>query len=151
MLPSYVDKLTAEEEQRLIAFHLRDLPSPGTVRQELIKWKVHWQNIEDRHNIVSIAATLKHHTIINCTRFPNVTTMLRVTLLAPVSSATVERANSALKFVKSDRRSTMGEERLNALLLLFIHRDIPVDVDEVVDIFAKKHPRRMRLLDPLSD
>ena len=123
LLPSYVDKVTDEQEQRLSAFHLRDLPSPDTVRQELIKWKVNWLNTEDRHNIglVSIATTLKHHTIINWTRFPNVTTMLGVTLLAPVSSATVERANSALKFVKSDRRSTMGEERLNALLLSFIH------------------------------
>ena len=71
-----------------------------------------------------------------------------VTLLAPmiqaVSSATVERANS-------DRRSTMSQERLNALLLLFVHQDIHVDVDEVVDVFAKKHPRRIRLHNPLSD
>lgn len=61
---------------------------------------------------------------------------MRITLLAPVSSATVERANSALKFVKSDRRASTGEDRLNALLLLFVHRDIAVDINElVIDIY----------------
>ena len=61
---------------------------------------------------------------------------MRITLLAPVSSATVERANSALKFVKSDRRASTAEDRLNALLLLFVHRDIAVDINElVIDIY----------------
>ena len=60
---------------------------------------------------------------------------MRITLLAPVSSATVERANSALKFVNSDRRASTGEDRLNALLLLFVHRDIAVDINEVTDIY----------------
>ena len=44
--------------------------------------------------------------------------------VAPVTSATVERSNSSLRFVKSRGfRSTMRENRLNALLLLFIHKD----------------------------
>ena len=43
--------------------------------------------------------------------------------VAPVTSATVERSNSSLRFVKSGFRSTMRENRLNALLLLFIHKD----------------------------
>jgi len=45
----------------------------------------------------------------------------------------------------------MGQESLNALLLLFVHQDIHVDADEVVDVFANKHPRRMRLQNPLSE
>ena len=56
----------------------------------------------------------------------------RITLLAPVSSVTVEKANSALKFVKNDRRTSTGEDRLNALILLFVHREIAVDINEVI-------------------
>ena len=33
----------------------------------------------------------------------------------------------------------MGNERLTALTLLHIHRDIEVDVPQVVDEFAKAH------------
>ena len=40
-----------------------------------------------------------------------------------VTSATVERSNSSLRFAKSGFRSTMRETRPNALLLLFIHKN----------------------------
>ena len=66
--------------------------------------------------------------------------MLHLLLLTPVTSASVERENSALKFVKSDRCNGMGEGRPNALLLLFMHKDISIEVEEVVNIFAKRKP-----------
>jgi len=50
-------------------------------------------------------------------------------MIAPVSGATVEHSNSSLRFVKSGFRSTTREDRLNALLLLFIHKDIALDYD----------------------
>jgi len=74
-------------------------------------------------------------------------------LLLPVTSATVERANSALGFIKSARRNAMAQDRMNALLLLFCHNDITnkLDVDKVIDRFAKTTPRRMVLMDPLFE
>ena len=35
----------------------------------------------------------------------------------------------------------MGEDRLTALALLNIHRDIEIDTDSVVDMFAKTKKR----------
>jgi len=71
-------------------------------------------------------------------------------LITPVTSATVERSNSSLRFVKNVYRSTMGEERLNALLLLFIHKDIPLNYNAVVDEYAKRNQRRMTFINPLQ-
>ena len=82
--------------------------------------------------------------------FPNVYTPLHFLLLIPVTSATVERANSALKFVKTEKRSRMGECRLNASVLLFVHKDTEVDLDKVPDIFMTKKARRMTLSNPLE-
>ena len=62
--------------------------------------------------------------------------MLRLILVTPVTTATVERSNSSLRFIKNAYRSTMRLERLNALLLLFIHRDIELDYNKIVGIFA---------------
>ena len=45
----------------------------------------------------------------------------------------------------------MGEDRLNALLLLFVHKDIAINLDKIVDIFSRKKPRRMLLNDPLTE
>ena len=64
----------------------------------------------------------------NSRQFSNVHATLSVLLLLlPVTSAEVERAHSALKLVKTKWRSAMGEDRFNALILLYYNKDIPLD------------------------
>ena len=82
--------------------------------------------------------------------YPNIATILRLVLMLPVSAATVERAHSALKEIKTEKRSTTGSDRLSALILLHVHRDITLDLDHIIDSYARKHPRRMKLLSPLG-
>ena len=62
-----------------------------------------------------------------------------------------KKANSNLQHIRTDFRSMMGEERLNALSFLYIHRDIFLDYDKIIDIYASKYPRRMILMNPLSE
>jgi len=76
--------------------------------------------------------------------------MIQLVMLTPITTCTVERSNSSLRFVKTVYRSNMGQERLNALLLLFIHRDIELNYEKVVDIFARRNNRRMLLINPLE-
>ena len=42
-------------------------------------------------------------------------------------------------------------ERVNALLLACIHRDIFLDYNKIIDIYASKYPRRVLLINPLSE
>ena len=62
-----------------------------------------------------------------------------------------KKANSALQQLRTDFRSMMGEECLNALSLACVHRDIFLDYDKIIDIYASKYPRRMFLINPLSE
>ena len=62
-----------------------------------------------------------------------------------------KKANSALQHLRTNFRNMMGEERLNALSLVCIHRDIFLDYDKMIDIYASKYPRRMLLINPLSE
>ena len=39
----------------------------------------------------------------------------------------------------------MGQERLSSLALMHIHYQVKIDLDEVVNLFATKHPRRLEL------
>jgi len=71
-------------------------------------------------------------------------------MIAPVTSATVERSNSSLRLIKGGFRSTMREDRLNALLLLFIHKDIALDYYAIIDDYAKRNQRRMTFINPLQ-
>ena len=73
---------------------------------------------------------------------------LSIHLTTTATSASVERTNFALRYVKTDFRSMMGEERLIALLLLHIHRDIFLEYNKITGMYASKYPRRMLLINP---
>ena len=45
----------------------------------------------------------------------------------------------------------MGQERLSSLALMHIHYQVKIDLDEVVNLFATKHPRRLELGTILKD
>ena len=40
---------------------------------------------------------------------------------------------------------------VNVLLLVCIQRDIFLDYDKIIDIYASKYPRRMFLINPLNE
>ena len=81
---------------------------------------------------------------------PSNHTILRLLTVTPVTCASVERSNSSLCYVKNVYRSTMGEDRLNALLLLYIHKDITLDYAAVINIYARKNPRKITFINPLK-
>ena len=65
-----------------------------------------------------------------------------------VTSAESEQSFSALKRIKTRLRSTMGQERLSALAILSIEREIAeeLDYDSVIDQFASSDKNRRIVL-----
>ena len=55
-----------------------------------------------------------------------------------------------LNFIKSPLRTSMGQDRLNGLAMLFYHRNMQLTAEEVVAEFATRHPRHMLLTDPFD-
>ena len=62
-------------------------------------------------NNAAVKPTTLQETLKACSSslYPDVHTILRLLLIAPVTSATVERSHSSLCFVKNVYRSTMGQ------------------------------------------
>ena len=50
-----------------------------------------------------------------------------------------------LRHLHNFTRAAMTGDRLTSLALMHIHYDFCIDLDEIVDIFAEMHPRRMQL------
>jgi len=77
--------------------------------------------------------------------YPNINTLLQILCSLPVSVATAERSFSTLRIVKDWMRSTMTENRLNGLALMYAHREIvkSFNLDKIIDRFAKKQKRRL--------
>ncbi|ESO12153.1 hypothetical protein HELRODRAFT_153405, partial [Helobdella robusta] len=52
--------------------------------------------------------------------FPNLNVILRIYLTLPVSNASGERSFSVMGKIKNFLRSTLGQQKLNSLSLLYI-------------------------------
>lgn len=79
--------------------------------------------------------------------FANVEISLRMILSAPATNCSGERSFSTLRRVKNYLRSTMEEERLSALALLTIEKQITerISYDNIIDDFAQKKARKVIL------
>lgn len=56
--------------------------------------------------------------------------LLTLALILPVATATVERAFSAMRIIKSRLRNRMGDEWLNDCLVPYIEKDVLARVDD---------------------
>ena len=76
--------------------------------------------------------------------FPDIHLALKLLGTLPIATCECERSFSSLRIVKNWGRSTMTNARLNGLALLFTHREIDLDVSEIIDLFAQEN-RRIQL------
>ncbi|KAL4088759.1 hypothetical protein QTP88_023843 [Uroleucon formosanum] len=82
--------------------------------------------------------------------FSETSKLLKIVITIPMTSAEAERSFSTLKRIKTFLRSTMSEDRLSALSMLSIEKlmikNIPDFNENVIDMFAKKKERRIKLI-----
>ena len=118
--------------------------------QEIKLLKQFWQKRAEKPKRLS--ATLEFSTQKNIYQlFPNIVRILCILPTIPAANASIERANQALRYVKTDFRSAMSEDRFNGLLLLYVHRGIKLDYQKIIDMYAMRYPRRMVLKNQLTE
>lgn len=125
-----LDTLTLQTEIRLLQNY--DNVPKNILKNKCDEW-IKWLSSCDRQNI-----------------FPSITKAFKLFVTIPVISCSCERTFSKLNLVKTKLRSTMGQERLDGLLNMFIEQEqaYNVDYEEVIDIFKTLDPiskRRMEL------
>ena len=93
--------------------------------------------IKAKKDINSLSKTLKYISDNNLeVMFPNMKKVMSVLLATSETSKSLERANSALHFTKTDYRSTMSEDRFNALVLLYVNWDIKIDYNRIIQMYV---------------
>ena len=120
-------------------------------REEFILWKGHWKDrygklIEEGKSKETIESVIPHTALkslnlCNSTVYPNVSALLKTLATLPFTSVECERNNSALKRLKTYTRSTMSQDRLQGLALMYIHRDVKISPNEVVRRFFMQSRR----------
>ena len=119
------------------------LPNPSALETDLHLWKCKWCcSLPD--------APADALMFTSDSMFPNIHCLLRLVCTIPVTSCECERTVSVLRGLKTYLQSNMGQEHLSGLALMHIHYGMEIDYEEIINIFARKHPRRMVLSDILG-
>lgn len=107
--------------------------------------------LHSRHDMKSVTGAVHLLSLIsnnnlNCV-FEEVSKLARLVASIPMTSSEAERCFSTLKRIKTFLRSTMKEDRLSALGMISIEKDliskIPNFLDAVVEEFCQRKERRM--------
>ena len=70
--------------------------------------------------------------------------LIKLAMISPVATATVERTFSAMNIVKNRLRNRMGDQWMNDCLVAYIEKDLftKIDNEDIVDKFQKMKTRR---------
>ena len=124
-----------------------DLPSPELMDQEMKRWRLKWEGIPPTLMPSTCAQAVKQCDV---HQYPNILQLLKLACTLPVTSCECERSASSLRRLNTFMRASMNEDRLSALAMIHTHYDMPVDLEETVNIFATLHPRRLELVSILT-
>ena len=122
-----------------------DLPDINSVEAEFNRWCAKWQRKNEEGEEIPATAT---KALSQCPKefYPNLHALLRLICTLPITTAECERSVSRLRMLKTYLRSSMGEDRLNGLALMRLHRNLTIDIPAIVDAFALKYRTHMSFL-----
>jgi hypothetical protein len=140
-----VNKLAYLTEIYLDDFSLDDRKA---IKDQLATFIIHVRRLEEFrvcHDLASLAikmVELKRHIV-----FPLVYRLIELAMLLPVATASVERAFSSMKIIKTELRNKMSDGWLNDLMVVYIEREIfkGIDLESIKKAFQKKKDRNMQL------
>lgn len=113
---------------------------------EIVVWKFKW--IQEQKTNVNFNPNKTVIDVFNeCNEeiYPNVKQLLSILLTLPVTTASAERSFSSRR-LKTWLRNRMSEERLTGLALMHIHQNIEIDIEKVIDRFAKTKKRQLQFV-----
>ena len=161
MVPSVMVEMDKEDFLKcMVEFsmeHRDDLPSPDTIQQEFSSWYHKYSEKEksNKKKKSSVPDSLleAYKDAEGSVNYPNTLYLLKLLLTIPATSASTERANSTLKFIKTRLRSRISQKSLNTFVLGYKHKDIlhSLDSDSLLQAFIGMKRRRLLLLNPLSE
>ena len=138
LLPANLTEASIDHEKvaDCLQFYEKILPDQSGVAAELKLWCAKWNDCGN-----SPATAIEALEKCEAAFFPNINVLLRVFATLPVTTCTAERSFSVLRILKTYLRSTMNEEKLTGMTLLYIHSNILINIEKVIDRFAVKKSR----------
>ncbi|XP_055807051.1 uncharacterized protein LOC129875853 [Solanum dulcamara] len=126
-----------------------DESNMNALRNQLASYIVDVRDVDERFSDINglcdlskrLVQTKKYFT------YPLVFRLVKLALLLPVVTASVERAFSAMKFIKNDLRSQMSDDFFSGCLVPYLEKDVfdSISNDAIIKTFQDMKPRRIQL------
>ncbi|XP_021765932.1 zinc finger MYM-type protein 1-like [Chenopodium quinoa] len=135
-------KLSSFYPEEFLSFDLMALECQLDIFMENMLNDDRFQGLNDLNSLsMMLVKTNKHKT------FPLIHLLIKLMLILPVATASVERVFSAMTCVKNKLRNSMGDQLMNDCLITFIEKDVFLRVsdEKIVDRFQNMKTRRMKV------
>ena len=142
-----IDKPWKHDFLKFCRQYANDLPDPSSVSHEVDNWESKWGKIPMENVPQNLSQTLL---AVNPTSYPNIYKALKILAVLPITSCTCERSASSVRLLKTYLRSTMSQDRLNGLATIYAHKDIKLNIEEVIERFARRNKRKLNMLNILD-
>ncbi|KAH1208753.1 Zinc finger MYM-type protein 1 [Glycine max] len=125
----------------------------GTIRDQLetyvlqVRRNASFSTCEDVQSLAMKMVQTEKHLV-----FPLVYKLIELALILPVSTASVERAFSAMKIIKSKLRNKINDVWFNDLMVCYTEREIFKSLDDIdiIRTFTAKKSRKGHLPQPMQ-
>jgi hypothetical protein len=138
--------INVDDISEFAAMFASEFPDISKLKKELkefIRFAQHGDQYQDSTCIEDVVTGMIKHD--HAKIFPLTFKLYQIALVLPITTASVERSFSSFKYIKNRLRSTMGDERMEHLTLLYIHKAIELDLDAIIDQFKLQGKRRLDL------
>ncbi|XP_065680486.1 uncharacterized protein LOC136094473 [Hydra vulgaris] len=127
----------------IFGLRIQNLPAPEFT-SEVELWQCKCLRMKDEKGITSLPTDLSvAFDLCDQVQYPITHKLFKIIKTCPVSVASAERSFSTLRRIKNWLRTRMTENRLVGLALLDVHKEIPVNVEKVIDRFANSGNRKL--------
>jgi hypothetical protein len=132
-------------EKQFLAFanaYQLDLPYFERLDGEIEAWKADWKSSKIKPPD-SLSQTLQ---LVDFPGYENIKESLKILATLPITSCECERSFSSLRLLKTFNRTTMCDERLDELALIYIHQEKEPDLHRISQKFFSMKNRRNDLI-----
>ncbi|XP_062009162.1 uncharacterized protein LOC133725793 [Rosa rugosa] len=117
-------------------FYPHDVPDLNDLRDQLEHFEYQFSELSEFQDLCTLSELCQEF-VNTRTPFLLIERLVRLVMTLPVSTATTERAFSAMKLIKNRLRSKMSDDFLVDLIIVHIEREIvdTIDSNSVIDEF----------------
>lgn len=126
--------------------------TPTILKAQLEILATHFQAAGGNVSFKDIKAYFQGLSVPACSLFSEVITLMQLILVLPATNATSERSFSAMRRVKTYLRSTTGQQRLNHLMTLHVHKSETdsLDLIQIANAFVSRNDHREQVFGTFS-